>query len=132
MEVNRTRYSPWHTILGMPPKPSPKEPTVYEILWENCLALMIDRYGKENLNAFARDTKIGPGSASRIKAAKTDVGLGVLVKIAKAFKLQPWHLLMPDLDPANAPVAMLSDSEKELYERLKRGHAVMNEPAAVS
>lgn len=79
---------------------------------------------KVNLNWFARECKIGPASATRIKEAKTSVGLAVLSRIAARFELQPWHLLLPDLDPGNPPVGFLSDREKKLYERLKRGHEV--------
>lgn len=126
IQVNRTRYSPWHTIGGMPPKVA-KQPSVHEILWENVRALMIHHNPDkiENLNWLARETGIGPGSASRIKSKQTAVGLDVLAKIARRFDLQPWHLLMPGLEPGNAPVAFLSDDEKKLYDRLKRGHEVM-------
>lgn len=122
--VNRTRYAPWNTISGMA-----KSPTVYEVLWENCLALMIhyNPAQEENLNWFARETKLGPGSVSRIKAKGTAIGLGVLVKIARRFGLQPWHLLMPDLDPGNPPVKFIADDEIKLYERLKKAHAVIVE-----
>lgn len=66
-----------------------------KVLWENVLALMVERYGEENLNRLARDAKIGPGSASRIKEAKTSVGLGIVEKVAKAFDVEPYQLLYP-------------------------------------
>ena len=121
MLCNRTRYADLRTIFGM----GDRGPGVQEVLWQNCQALMVSRYGKENLTQFAKDTKIGPGSASRIKARKTSVGLDVLSKIADSFDLQPWHLLMPNLDPSNPPVVMLTEAEQKLYKRLKRAHDVL-------
>ena len=76
-------------------------------------------YGKENLTRFSNDTGCGPGTATRIKGMKTSVGIDVLEKIATFYKLQPWQLLTPDLDPANPPVAYISKHERELYQRLK-------------
>ena len=66
-------------------------------LWENALALMNSRYGAENLSRLARETKIGPGSASRIKAQETSVGVDVLEKIAGNFAVEPWRLMAPKL-----------------------------------
>lgn len=104
MEVNRTRYTPWPTILGMAERP----PTPDEIVWENVFALMVHHWGGENLNRLAREAKIGPGTATRIKSKKNSARIGTLAKLAKPFKLQPWHLLIPDLDPANPPVEFLT------------------------
>lgn len=84
-------------------------------------------YGKENLNRLIRDCKIGPGTATRIKEQKTSVGIDVLAKIAMAFELQPWHLLLPELDPSNAPVSFLTAEERRLHERLKRAHAILTQ-----
>ena len=66
-------------------------------LWENALSLMTSRYGAENLSRLARETKIGPGSASRIKAQETSVGVDVLEKIAGHFAVEPWRLMAPKL-----------------------------------
>jgi hypothetical protein len=68
-----------------------------KILWENVRALMLVNYGRENLNRLARDTKIGPGSATRIKEQRTAVKIDTLEKIAKHFKVQPWQLIAPGL-----------------------------------
>ena len=108
-------------MSGMPTK----APDTKTILWQNVRSLMLYHYKRENLNQLVRDTKIGPGSASRLKAAKTSVGLDTLEKISKRFELQPWHLLLPNLDPSNPPVAMMTETEVQLYRRLKRAHNFM-------
>lgn len=71
--------------------------TTKQILWNNVQALMQERYGGENLTRLARDTKIGPGTTTRIKMHQTSVGVDVLEKIAITFQLEPWQLLAPEM-----------------------------------
>jgi hypothetical protein len=73
------------------------------VLWENVSALMRSHYGKENLTRLAADAKIGPGTASRIKQQETSVGLDTVDAIAKAFKLDPWQLLVPHMNAEHPP-----------------------------
>lgn len=76
-------------------------------------------YGGENLTRLARDCKIGPGTASRMKEAQTSVGLEVIDKIAKHFHVEAWELLVPHFDPKNRPTLQpLSEHERKLYARL--------------
>lgn len=67
------------------------------ILWANVQTLMTERYGGENLSRFARETGVGPGTATRIKVQETAVGLDVIEKIAAVFGVEPWQLLTADL-----------------------------------
>ncbi len=87
--VNRTRYGGCLTLWGMAKR------TVQDILWDNLAALMRDKWGKENLNELVRKTRIGPGSATRLKKRDTSIGIGLLEKLAKPFSVQPWMLLFP-------------------------------------
>lgn len=90
------------------------------VLWRSVSALMQRHYGEENLSRLARECKIGPGSASRIKEAKTSVGLEIVDKISKHFQVQPWELLVPTFDPGNRPTLQpVSEQERRLYERLR-------------
>lgn len=89
--VNRTRYGVLATINGM----DGRRPSLKATLWRNLSALMQTEYGRENLTRLSGDTGIGPGSASRIKAQDTSIGLEVLEKIAKKFGIEPWQLLFP-------------------------------------
>lgn len=73
------------------------------LLWTSVQGLMRARYGGENLNRLARDAKIGPASASRLKAQETSVGLDVVDKIASAFGVESWQLLVPGFDPVALP-----------------------------
>lgn len=114
IQVNRTRYDRGHTIGGM-------AKSVQEVLWDNVRNLMIDRYGDEgeNLNRLAREAKIGPGTASRIKAKVTATRISTLQKIATRYNLQPWHLLLPALDPGDPPVSFLTKSEADSLKKVK-------------
>jgi hypothetical protein len=106
--VRQQRYS-----LPMP------ESDARKILWTNVQALMDWRYGGESQGRFIKDTGCGNGTITRIKQQRTSVGIETLQKIARAYGLEPWHLLVPGLDPTNPPVVWLTETERELYKRLK-------------
>ena len=69
------------------------------VLWRNVLALMVKKYGKENLTRFATEAGIGPGTATRMKDQATSVGVDVLEKSADVFGVEPWQLLLPEGQP---------------------------------
>lgn len=94
-------------------------PNFKAVLWENVLALMEHHWRGENLSRLAREAHVGPGTASRIKAQQTSVGVDVIAAVAAVFHLQPWHLLVPNLDPANPPVLWMTQAEVDLYRRLR-------------
>ncbi len=88
-------------------------------LWLSVSALMREHYGRENLNRLARETKVGPGTAARIKAQNTSVGLETVDKIAAHFHLAAWQLLVPGFDPKNPPALQaVSAAERRLYDRI--------------
>lgn len=89
------------------------------VLWENISALMRDRWGGENLTRLAREAKIGPATASRLKAQQTSVGVDIIDRIADLFGHSTWQLLVPGLDPQSPPVLMpVTQAERDLYLRL--------------
>lgn len=89
------------------------------VLWQNVSALMTHHWSGENLTRLAREAKIGPGTATRIKEMQTSVGLDVVDRVAEVFDLEMWQMLTPGLDPKNPPAARpVSKAERELYDRL--------------
>jgi hypothetical protein len=95
------------------------KPDLKRVLWDNLVALMCKHWGGENLTRLAREAECGPGTASRIKAQETSVGIDVLTKLAGPFDLQPWQLLVPGLDPEHPPTLKpVTDEERQLFERL--------------
>lgn len=99
------------------------------VLWENVRALMIDRYGEENLYRLHKESGLSLGGLSRIKEQKTAVGLDVLTKVATFFELMPWQMLVPNLDPRNPPVFAITEAEKKLYERMQSFRAMVKDIA---
>lgn len=90
-----------------------------KVLWKNVSALMIKKYGRENLNQLAREAKLGPATASRIKAQDTSVGIDVIDRIATVMGVHPWQLLHEQFDanhPANT--ASFSALATDLAEQL--------------
>lgn len=99
--------------FGMNKQPHSECPMVYRIrmaeqdtkavLWINTTALMKHHWGEANLNRLAREAHFGPATSTRLKEMQTSVGVDVLAKIAGVFKIDPWQLLVPDLDPKALP-----------------------------
>jgi transcriptional regulator with XRE-family HTH domain len=91
-----------------------------KVLWKSVSALMASHYGGENLTRLAKDCGFGPATSSRLKEAKTSVGIEVIDKIAKHFHVQAWELLVPGFDPGNRPTLQpLTEQERKLHERLR-------------
>lgn len=92
-----------------------------EIIWNNVKALMVKKYGKENLYKTSTDSNktISLGALQRIKERETAVGVDVLDKIARFFEVQTWHLLLPNLDVDNPPVILISEVEQRFYKNMK-------------
>jgi hypothetical protein len=63
----------------------------------------------------------------RIKESRTSVGLDIVDSVAGVFGLRAWQLLLPDLDPQNVPVTMVSDAEKRLYEKYNKVRTILEE-----
>lgn len=88
-------------------------------LWNSVRAIMVLHYGEENINRFAKDTKLGLATVGRIKEQQTSVGLAVMDKIASKFNYSSWQLLVPGFDPKNPPTLQpVSERERALYERI--------------
>jgi hypothetical protein len=90
------------------------------ILWKNVETLMKRDFGKVNILKFHQKTKLSLGMIQRIKEQQTNMGIDVLDQIAAVYGLQSWHLLIPDLDPSNPPLVLISDVEKRFYASMKQ------------
>ena len=88
-------------------------------LWHSVSALMRKQWGAENLTRLAKESGIGLGTCSRMKAQETSVGIEVVDKIAAAFSVEPWELLVPGFNPYNRPTLQpLTQTEIDLYKRI--------------
>ncbi len=68
---------------------------------------------------------IANGTAQRIKESNTSIGIDMVAKVAKAFGLEPWQLLVPNLDPTNLPVFAMTEVERRLYANLRNAAVEM-------
>lgn len=91
------------------------------VLAENLVRLM-DTHPKLKSNPLlAKEAGIGSGTVSRIRNGEVSANLETLSRLAAAFDVMPWQLLVPGIDPSNPPVLRTSgESEKEFYRRLMR------------
>jgi SOS-response transcriptional repressor LexA len=87
-----------------------------KVLAENVKACMRFHWGKENKTELGKS--LAQGGAQRITGGKTNVGVDLIAQCAAVFKLQPWQLLIPRLDPAHPPTLLESSrpSGKEVFE----------------
>lgn len=66
-------------------------------------ALMVKQYGKVNLTRLGREVVKSPATAKRLVEGETSIGVELVDQIAKYFRVEPWHLLVPGFDPNNPP-----------------------------
>jgi hypothetical protein len=109
-----TGERPWR----LPPDVDPD--SLPAILARNLWALMASSTELKSQLALAKRAKVGQATIDRILTCTKGTRLDNLEKIAAAFEppLQAWQLLLPGLDPTNPPVVSLTQTERELYERL--------------
>lgn len=93
--------------------------SVQEILAENVAALMKHRHDVRTEKQLRDRAKIGGGTLEGIRKRTKAPTVVTLEKLAHAFDLEPYQLLIPDLDPANPLVARLPPNERQFYEHLK-------------
>jgi hypothetical protein len=99
------------------------------LLWNNLSALMKARWGKENMRRLGgiTDNPASPlfssSTGTRLKKQDTAVGIDVVAMCAHSLNVEPWQLLVPDLDPAAMPrlqQRVLSPQAASLAEQLDR------------
>lgn len=83
---------------------------VGEILAANATALMAKKYGKVNVTKLAGEPGLSVGVAGRIKNGE-NVQLDSIQAFAKAFGLEPWQALVPNLEVESPPKLGGSASE---------------------
>ena len=83
----------------------------------------------QDARSLALKAKLTPPTIGRVLKRSSAARIGTLDAIARVFKIDPWLLLMPGLDPSNPPVIAYTDSERRLYRRLKElAHDLMQPP----
>lgn len=78
--------------------------TASQILAANLKALRDADPELKSQAAIGRAAKIDQRTVGRILNMENEPTFGQLTKLAKAFKLQAWQLLVPGLEPTNPPM----------------------------
>lgn len=69
---------------------------------------------------LAKKTGMSTASISRLLNGQVDATLATMEKIAAAFHVSPWQLLVPKIDPGNLPALLPhTEQERRLWERLR-------------
>lgn len=74
---------------------------------------------RPSIRAWAMARGLDVRLIDRLTKAEHSVTLDKIEEIASACGLQPWHLLLPDLDPRAKPDAPISAEDKALITRLR-------------
>ena len=74
-----------------------------QIIAANLQALRASTPDKLSQTTIAKAIGTDQTTVSRALAGKHDMGIDKLDGLAKLFRLRPWQLLVPDLDPARPP-----------------------------
>jgi DNA-binding XRE family transcriptional regulator len=90
-----------------------------DVVADNIVRLMDAHPEMGTQNALARASKVPQRTIGRIVNKEVTPSIDVLFELAKAFDLQAWQLLVPDLDPKSAPVLRIATAAEEaLYQRI--------------
>jgi transcriptional regulator with XRE-family HTH domain len=101
---------------------------IEDIVAENVAALMQASRNCGTDAKLASRSGIGRGTVQRVRRAEVSVSVGNLAAIAAAYDLQPWQLLLENLDPTNPPaLKVASETERRLWAKLR---VMMEELAA--
>lgn len=92
---------------------------INEIVADNLSRLMDHVPELDSQGKLHKKSKVAQSTIGRTLRKETSITVENLASIAYAFELQPWQLLVPDLDPSN-PQALreINGNEKEFYKKL--------------
>lgn len=91
-----------------------------QVLGKNLGALMESHPNLSSNPKLASKTGLGTGTLSRLRNGEVDATVSTLEKLAVAFELEPWQLLVPRMDPGNPPALLnATEAEMRLWERLR-------------
>jgi transcriptional regulator with XRE-family HTH domain len=131
------RVIPYST--DMPPRPAethaPDQSALAITVGQNLTALMRATKGLPNDKDLSSNprldnkVKLGTSALSRIRNGVGNPTLSTIEALAKAFGVEPWHLMVPGFDPKHLPTLQpLSERERQLYARFKQVAMELAEP----
>ncbi len=102
-----------------------KPPPIRAVLAANLRALMSRQHPEMTEHELARLAKRHGGELSqstvhRMLHGQTSCGVDHLATLAMVFELEPWQLLVPDLDPTDPPVLASVSKRLEAFQATLR------------
>lgn len=96
--------------------------TVRNVLRQNLKACIAHNSGPSSQTSLRKKSMVAQATVGRVLS---DLGentrIETVAKLAKAYGLEAWQLLVPGMDPSNPPVLRsASKTEQEMYDRLLR------------
>jgi transcriptional regulator with XRE-family HTH domain len=90
------------------------------VLARNLRNLMATKAGPRSQTALRKKSGVAQATIGRILKQETEAGVETVDRLAKAFGLEGWQMMVPGMDPTNPPVLMAATpAEKALYDRLR-------------
>lgn len=91
------------------------------VLRRNLKALMATKEGPRSQNALAEKSGVAQATIGRILSDEgVDAGIETVDKIARAYGLEGWQIMVAGMDPTNPPVLQpVSKEERAFYDRVK-------------
>ena len=111
---------------GMPSNPpdlsdlSPEEIESRKVLAQNLHRLMAARPKLNSNPKLSKRSGVGIATLSRILNMSSAATLDTVTRLASAFEMTPWQMLVPGLDPSNPQILRsTSPAEEALYSKLR-------------
>ncbi len=73
-----------------------------------------------DMKRLAERAGLTPSTVGRILSLEHAPVIDTVESIAKALRLKPWQMLVPQLNPSAPPTVPHTDAERELYARIHR------------
>lgn len=95
--------------------------TSRQVLATNLKALMASHPALDTFGKIVAAGGPSNGTLDRIRRMESGASIDQLDTLAKIYGLEPWQLLVPNLDPTNPPMlAAISAKQMEMLERIKQ------------
>lgn len=90
------------------------------VLAMNLKALMASKHGPRSQSELRRKSGVAQATIGRILSdGGENARIETVEKLARAYGLDGWQLMIPGMDPSNPPVLQpISKEERALYDRL--------------
>ena len=87
------------------------------ILADN-IGRMIEK-SRGSVRGWALSNKLDPRQIDRLTKREFATTVDTLDEIAEAIGVQPWQLLVPNMNPDSPPLLVMSKTERELFQRIQ-------------